>query len=84
MKNIFLAFIVLYISPCFSQWYKKSIGLIKSGNEYEVCIDDEIEARFKTKEKAENYILFLKGERNKIWNFTFSLDLFQGLSRTLN
>lgn len=46
--------------------YKKSIGLIKSGDGYEVCIDDEIEARFKTKEKAENYILFLKGERNKI------------------
>lgn len=37
-------------------------------NEYthRVCIDGEEHANFKTRERAENYILFLKGERNKL------------------
>jgi len=49
--------------------FKDEIRTEKSSiPEYErsVIIDGEIIANFKTRQKAENYILFLKGERNKI------------------
>ena len=36
------------------------------GYPYSVLIDNEIHANFESLKKAENYILFLKGERNKI------------------
>lgn len=49
--------------------FKKQIEVLNdNAGEYpfSIWIDCEKQASFKTREKAENYILFLKGERNKI------------------
>lgn len=55
----------VYIHPDY-YLYKKSVGIVQKGNFYQVRFDDEESANFNSMEKAENYIKFLKGNRNKI------------------